>query len=231
MTDARGYTLDLGYRGKVKDYLSFDVSGYYMQYNDRVGTIAQQHPDGTFYNLRTNVGDSRSIGMETYIEFNPVKAFYRDSRWGTISVFASVGYNEARYETFKVVNKVGNSLVETSLEGKRVENAPRHIQRYGLTYTYRGFSLTGQMSYVSDAYADANNTVKPTANGQNGLIPSYTVTDVSTTVRFLKHYNIRAGVNNLTDARYFTRRAGGYPGPGLLPAEARNFFISLGVKL
>jgi Fe(3+) dicitrate transport protein len=31
--------------------------------------------------------------------------------------------------------------------------------------------------------------------------------------------------------KYFTRRAGGYPGPGIMPAEPRNFFITVGVKL
>lgn len=43
--------------------------------------------------------------------------------------------------------------------------------------------------------------------------------------------NSKAGINNLTDASYFTRRAGGYPGPGALPADGRTFFISLGAKL
>jgi Fe(3+) dicitrate transport protein len=28
-------------------------------------------------------------------------------------------------------------------------------------------------------------------------------------------------VNNLFDRRYFTRRAGGYPGPGIIPADGR----------
>ena len=42
--------------------------------------------------------------------------------------------------------------------------------------------------------------------------------------------NIKAGINNFNDTRYFTRRAGGYPGPGALPADGRNFFISIGAK-
>jgi Fe(3+) dicitrate transport protein len=43
-------------------------------------------------------------------------------------------------------------------------------------------------------------------------------------------FNIRAGVNNLGDVAYFTRRAGGYPGPGILPADGRGFFLSFGAK-
>ena len=35
------------------------------------------------------------------------------------------------------------------------------------------------------------------------------------------------GINNLFNVTYFTRRAGGYPGPGALPADARSFFITM----
>jgi Fe(3+) dicitrate transport protein len=43
--------------------------------------------------------------------------------------------------------------------------------------------------------------------------------------------SLRTGVNNLTDEQYFTRRAGGYPGPGALPADGRTFFATLGFVL
>ena len=48
--------------------------------------------------------------------------------------------------------------------------------------------------------------------------------------KFSKNLNLKAGINNLGDKRYFTRRAGGYPGPGALPADGRTFFISIGAK-
>jgi Fe(3+) dicitrate transport protein len=88
-----------------------------------------------------------------------------------------------------------------------------------------------QWSYVDEVFSDAVNTVNPSANGLNGLIPSYLVGDFSVNYKFQDRYNIRAGLNNISDASYFTRRAGGYPGPGLMPADGRNFFVSLGLKL
>ncbi len=230
LEDAKGYNADFGYRGKIKEYLFFDVSGFFLQYNNRIGVITQQSSDGSFYNYRTNVGNSSSKGFEGIVEFNPVKALESQSKWGNISLFASYGYIDARYGNFKVVSKVDNSLVETNLKDKQVENAPVNILRTGLTYNYKGFSVTGQISRVSEAFSDANNTVTPSANGQNGLIPAYTVSDLTFTYRFTKMLNIKAGINNLTDEKYFTRRAGGYPGPGLLPADGRTFFISFGAK-
>jgi len=70
--------------------------------------------------------------------------------------------------------------------------------------------------------------VKPTANGQNGAIPSYTLADIFASHTFKKYVTIRAGINNLANRSYFTRRAGGYPGPGLMPADGRNVFVSVG---
>jgi len=112
-----------------------------------------------------------------------------------------------------------------------VENAPENIIRTGMTVSYKTVSLTGQLSYVDDSFADANNTIIPTANAQNGLIPAYSVVDLTAVYKFSAKLNIRAGINNVSNSTYFTRRAGGYPGPGALPADGRTFFISIGAKL
>ena len=111
-----------------------------------------------------------------------------------------------------------------------MENAPECIHRVGATYAYKGLTLTLQYSHVSEAFSDANNTVTPTANGINGLIPSYDLVDLSATYRFNERFFLKGGVNNLLGEKYFTRRAGGYPGPGLMAAEPRNLFLTFGAK-
>lgn len=231
LQDAKGYNIDLGYRGKVKDYLFFDVSGFILQYNNRVGLIAQQKADGSFYNFRTNVGNSQSKGVETLLEFSPTKAWMKNSRFGHLTLFSSIAIIQARYANFNIISRQGNQLVETSLDNKKVENAPENIIRTGITYTKKAFTLTAQYSYVSEAFSDANNTVVPTANGVNGLIPSYKLVDVSGTFKFSEKFFVKSGINNVFSEKYFTRRASGYPGPGIMSAEPRNFFITVGVKL
>ncbi len=231
LKDAKGYNIDLGYRGRIKDYLFFDVSGFVLQYNNRIGLIAQQNTDGSFYNLRTNVGNSNSKGIEALVEFNPIKVWAPNSKWGNITAFASVALIDARYADFKVIARQGNNLVETNIKNNRVENAPRNIYRTGLTYSKKKLTATVQYSYVSEAFSDANNTITPTANGVNGLIPSYQVIDISGTYNFSTHFFVKGGINNLMNEKYFTRRSSGYPGPGLLTAEPRNFFFTVGVKL
>lgn len=218
LKDAKGYNIDLGYRGKIKNFLQFDVSGFYLQYNNRVGTIT---PAGANYRLITNVGNSTSKGFEGYAEINLLKAFNTVVRNSNLVVFGTYSYIDARYS---------GDHKDAATKGKKVENAPGNIFRGGVSVGYKDFLLTGQLSYVGETYSDANNTLKPSANGQNGLIPSYTVTDLTATYKFSKGFNIKAGINNLFDERYFTRRAGGYPGPGALPGDGRTAFLSIGAK-
>ncbi len=231
LKDAKGYNIDLGYRGRIKEYLFFDVSGYLLQYNNRIGLIAQQRLDGSFYNLRTNVGNSRSRGVEALVEFNAFKAWGVKPVFGSLNFFASLAFINAQYDNLRVITRQGNTLVESNLKNKRVENAPERIYRTGVTYSRKQLTVTAQYSYVSEAYSDANNTVTPAANGVNGLIPSYDLVDISGTYKFTEKFFVKGGINNLLGEKYFTRRAGGYPGPGLMAAEPRNFFMTVGIKL
>ncbi len=230
LKDARGWNFDIGYRGKISTWLNFDVDYFYLNYNDRIGIISLLDANNKPYQFRTNLGQSISKGFEGYIEIDPLSAINPKSPLGNLSLFASISFIDAQYQDFKTQTVSNGKLVEGNLNGNTVENAPQYIHRFGVTYAKKGFSLTWQLSSVGEAFADAINTVKPNAAATSGLIPAYQVQDLSASFKFLKHYNVKAGINNLTDVRYFTRRSGGYPGPGLLPADGRTWYVSVGVK-
>ncbi|MCP9769449.1 TonB-dependent receptor [Lacihabitans sp. LS3-19] len=230
LKDAKGYNFDFGYRGRLGNYLSFDVDYFRLNYNDRIGTITQMNTLGQRYQYRTNLGRSLSQGFEGYLEFDPISAFIKKSKFGYLSLFASVAFIDATYKGFKTTIVVNNQIVEGNLSGKKVENAPSKINRFGVNYNKKGFSMTWQLSDIGSAYSDASNTETPNVAATTGLIPAYTVQDISASFKFLKNYNVKAGINNITNEKYFTRRAGGYPGPGILPADGRTFNVSAGVK-
>lgn len=217
LEDARGYNIDLGYRGKVKGFLQFDLSVYYLLYKNRVGAITLP---GTTTRFITNVGNSTSKGFEGFAEFNPVKAFTTNKNTDLL-IFASYSYTDAVYS---------NDHKDAATKGKKVENAPMNILRAGVSGGYKAFLLTWQLSYVDECFSDANNTVTPSANGQTGLIPAYIVNDLTASYKISANLNVKAGLNNVFNEQYFTRRAGGYPGPGALPGDGRTYFISVGVK-
>ncbi len=221
LRDAKGYNADFGYRGKIKNFIQFDVSTYYLQYNNRVGTVSfAATPTTPAYRLITNVGASTSKGFEGMVSIDAIKAFVQNSAT-ELTLFASYSYTDARYS---------GDFKDANTKGKKVENAPVNILRSGLSSGYKDFLLSAQLSYVGSAYSDANNTEVPTANAQNGLIPAYTITDLTASFKINKNINIKSGINNLFDKTYFTRRAGGYPGPGALPGDGRTFFVSIGAK-
>jgi Fe(3+) dicitrate transport protein len=69
--------------------------------------------------------------------------------------------------------------------------------------------------------------VRPTEDATGGLIPAYTLLDLSASARVAQQRQLTLGVNNLTDARYFTKRTAEYPGPGILPGIGRSFYVGI----
>ena len=215
LKDANGYNADFGWRGTVHNYLNFDIGGFYLAYNNRIGLELLTDAQGNPYTYRTNVANSVHQGAETYIEVNPVKMFTNHSRVGTLSFFNSFAYIDAKYTSGE-------------FKGNSVEFAPKYINHFGATYSIKRFSTTFTLSNTGKSFADANNTIY-SPDAAVGLIPAYRVMDWSGTIK-IKNYNIKFGVNNLADAKYFTLRTDEYPGPGIIPSIGRSFYLGFGAK-
>ena len=229
LTDASGLNTDIGWRGNYGDRLIFDVSAFHLDYSNRIGTIQQQRQDGSFYNLKTNIGRSRTIGLEFFSEL----CLLDDKRSGLVrdvKLFVAGTWMNARYRDLRVITVSNGVLMETNRRDNKVEYAPDRIIRAGITSVQGLFSAAFQISRTAEVYTDANNTEAPSANAQNGLIPAYTVADLTVMQRWKNGLSLKAGINNLFDTMYFTRRASGYPGPGVLPGEGRTFFLTAGYR-
>ncbi|CAN1515322.1 FecA Outer membrane receptor for Fe3+-dicitrate [Flavobacteriaceae bacterium] len=237
LKDGSGYNLDLGYRGSLFGFVNFDVSYFYLLYKNRVGGIRQFINDdptqGTFL-YRTNLGETIHKGFEGFVNVNVSKAFEVNDEIGDISLFATMAFIDATYTDFRQTQISGTTpnivITQSNLAGKQVENAPRYIHNFGISWDFKNVSATLQNRMTSKIYTDANNTENPTANGITGALAGFRVYDFSMKYQFLRNYNFKAGINNLTNTSYATRRAGGYPGPGILPNEGRTFYVSIGAK-
>lgn len=215
MKDAKGYNVDFGWRGSVQNFLHFDVGGFYLQYNNRIGLVELTEANGDHYTLRTNVANSVHRGAETYVEVSLTKLLAPQAGFGDFSFFNSFAYIDAKYVTGE-------------FKGKQVEYAPQTINRLGITYALKRFSTTFVWSETGKSFGDANNTVA-SEDAIIGVIPAYQVMDWSTTYRFSR-FNLKLGVNNLANARYFTKRTDEYPGPGIIPSTGRSFYFGIGAK-
>jgi Fe(3+) dicitrate transport protein len=221
LQDEKGYSSDLGIRGNLKQLLYFDVSLFYLKYDKRIGSI-QKVETLTFqiYRYRTNLSDSRNAGIETFAELDVLKLFKTKTNHFSASFFVNYTFLNAQYL---------NSNEPAVKNGNRVEYTPEHILRSGINLGYKKIKATCQYAYTSSQYSEATNAIS-TVSAVDGLIPAYSVMDLSLSYSF-KWFMLSTSVNNLTNASYFTRRADGYPGPGIIPSDGRSYFVTLQVKL
>ena len=213
LKDPKGVSSDLGIRGTMSGVVTFDLSGFWMTYNNRIGLISGVDPNGAAYTERANVANSLHRGVETYIDLRPGRLLSLPKAWGDFDLYNSFALVDATYRT-------------GAFAGNRVEYAPKYLNRLGVIWSKARFSTTVQSTTVSDQFGDANNT-RAGFNPIVGLVPAYRVIDWSGKLRVAR-FSVNGGVNNLRDVHYFTRRADEYPGPGILPALGRSFFLSIG---
>jgi Fe(3+) dicitrate transport protein len=218
LKDETGYNVDLGIRGTYKGWLYADVSLFYLKYNDRIGSIFTRDTSFMTYRLRTNVSDSRNYGLETLIEGDILKALTSGLSTYKLNLYTNLSLIDARYINTK----------NTAIADKLVENVPPVLFRTGLSFGNPRFNITYQFSYQAKQYSDATNT-EETPTAVDGAIPAFSVMDLSLSYNW-RSFTFYTGVNNLADKKYFTRRADGYPGPGILPADKRNFYVTLQFK-
>ncbi len=224
LKDASGYNLEAGIRGVHKNWLNLDVGVFYLFYDNRIGSILR---DGV--NFRTNIGASVSKGIELFLEFDPVKMVVAQPRYGSVSLFVSGTAMDASYTRWD--NPFTESDATKAIANKRVEYAPKQVWRCGATYKVENFSASLQWSYTSDVYSDALNTEEPSTNAQVGKLASYQLLDASMKYQFTSNLFLQSAVNNVLNTQYATRRAGGYPGPGLLPGTGRSVTVTLGLTI
>ena len=221
LKDAFGYNTEVGFRGRW-EFLKWDVTGFQLQYNNRLGTLAQTDSLGNQIIFRTNIGDSRTNGVEMFVQGD----FFLDYE-SSLSVFTSTSYMDAQYHN--AVIKSGNSNVD--IEGNTVESVPKLISREGFTFNYSSLSFSALYSYTSESYADAMNSVTPSATGAAGLVPSYQLLDLNLSVKLSNTISVRVNANNVLDEHYFTKRPQFYPGPGIWPSDGRTFSGTVSIRV
>jgi Fe(3+) dicitrate transport protein len=220
LKDETGYSADLGMRGNISGIFNYDVSVFDIYYNNRIGTYLSSDANDNAFQYRTNIGASQNIGLETFAELELLHFLGQDIKTSSLSVFSNLALINARYV----------HTLNSAFDNKKVELAPDVIFKTGLSYKYKKLSASYQVAYTSSQFSDATNAVF-TPSSVDGIIPAYTVMDFSASYKLSKIFTLEGSINNLANAKYFTRRADSYPGPGIIPADGRGYFLTLQVKL
>ena len=221
--DEKGFNADLGVRGSLGSIIQFDVSAFALYYRDRIGSFYTSVPDPVLIarpvRYRTNISDSRNLGIEAFFQTNLSALFRHDSTALTVHWFVNASWIDARYLDSD----------EPAFDGNLVELVPQQSFKTGLNAEYKGLSAGAQFSYTGEQFSDATNAVL-TPDAVDGIIPAYHVMDLTMKATH-KRYGMEMSVNNVLDRAYFTRRASGYPGPGIIPSEGRSYYLTFTVKI
>jgi len=217
--DEKGFTTDLGIRGNFKNFVSYDAGIFGLFYNDRIGLVQRQLEDGSVKPERGNVGNAIMYGIESLIDFNINKLLIGNNDF-TFNYFINTSLIDSKY----------TSSQQNGVVGKKVEFVPNINIKTGVRFGYKNLLSNLQYTYLSSQFTDATNAIDDFPSGVLGEIPAYAVLDFSLSYAY-KKWKLEAGVNNALDRSYFTRRATGYPGPGLIPSPNRNVYATLQLKL
>ena len=218
--DEKGFTADFGLRGTIDKIVSFDLSFFNLSYQDRIGFVQRAYRDGSVKSERGNVGDASILGVESLIDLN-------------LKEFSGIKNNDYLFNVFLNFSFIDSEYIrseEPGVTGKKVEFIPNSNIKTGLKFGYKNFLFSTQYTYLSSQYTDSSNAIAGNLSGVIGLIPSYEIVDISSS--FLTgRFKFELGINNLFDKAYYTRRAAGYPGPGIITSPNRNIYFTTQVKL
>ena len=225
--DERGFTADAGLRGTVGRW-TYNVNAFLIRYGNRLGEVltaetrtnadGEEVETGRVVRRRGNIGAALLYGVESLLEWRIAEGGAAKRPY-SVTAFANTSVTHSRYVASEIAG----------VEGNEVEFIPRLNLKTGLRFGYGNLLGSLQYSYLSRQYTDASNAEQDRGDNQSGIvgaIPAYGVADLSLSYRW-RWLGLEAGINNLTDTRYFTRRATGYPGPGILPSAPRTYYVTL----
>lgn len=220
MKDEKGYSIDLGVRSRQTTAYNYDVSLFYLNYNNRIGEVQFYDENNRVLRLRSNIGQAVIMGIESYTEADLFRVFNAPNKDVSGVLFANVAFIKSQYKHSQIAG----------VQGNQVEFVPKINLKSGLRLGYKNLKASFQYTYLTDQFSDATNAIDGGVSGVVGLIPTYRIMDVSLSYDF-KKWRVESSVNNLANEMYYTRRATGYPGPGILPSDGRSFYLTLQVKI
>ncbi|MEL6131939.1 MAG: TonB-dependent receptor, partial [Bacteroidota bacterium] len=233
ITDERGFTLDLGVRGRLKSFLSYELGVFNLNYDGRLGEVlraetrlnadGEEVETGRVIRFRGNIGRAQMFGLESLLDWNIQRTLLAQFDKLRLKAFVNAAFIGSEYVASEIPGVVGN----------QVEFIPNTNIKTGVNFGWGNLLGSLQYTYLSEQFTDASNAPQDITDNQSGIrgtIPAYQIVDLSLSYTY-RSLRLETGINNLLNAFYFTRRATGYPGPGIIPSAPRSWYAVLQVKI
>ncbi|MGE3885488.1 MAG: TonB-dependent receptor [Vicinamibacterales bacterium] len=207
----RSWNYELGARTRLGQVIRLDAALFRLDYENQIIPAS----------LAGGVGATLTNGGETLHQGIEVGA---DGDWRMPRAPAHTLYSRAAYTWLPVAEFTGTrtsnvpGFSTTSVSGNRLPYAPETT--LALTMGYRhdvGLDVQVEAQHVGDQYGDDLNTLPGTADGQRGLIPSYTYWNLAASWRLPRvGGSVFLAVKNLANSTVIVDRT-----RGILPGHPR----------
>ncbi|HEX8377646.1 MAG TPA: TonB-dependent receptor [Pedobacter sp.] len=211
IVDERGFSLDAGIRNQTNRRFRYDVSLFALHYGNRIGEYQVKLSDSRLVTQRTNIGEALISGLESFLSYDVIKTDDLET-----NIFSNLTLVQSRYTKSE----------RPEVEGNKVEFVPEINFKGGIESRWKSWRSRLQITYLSKQFTDATNDLGGRQSAVTGVVPAFHVLDFGLSKQW-KHIKLETGINNFTNQYYFTRRATGYPGPGIIPSTNRSFYLGL----
>jgi Fe(3+) dicitrate transport protein len=194
-------TAEVGARWKSAG-LSAEVTAFKLKFDNQIAQVPGITP-ATFQ----NIGATKHDGIESAVDYS----FADSSALAGLNVYANYTYTKA-------IQASGATA------GLDVPFYSRNTDTVGARYRVGAWTANLSSTHQTKQYSDTANTVAEAANGGVGLIPGFRTWNAQLSWK-QKAYEVAAGVNNLSDQRYYTRNVDG--NAGRMAAAPRTAYLQL----
>lgn len=205
------WNYEVGVRTRLHPALRFDATLFRMDYENQVVPASLAGGVGSTF---TNGGETLHQGFEISAAFDTAPFLRRRYNIYLRTAFTMLPVAEFKGRRFSSVP----GFTTTSVSGNRLPYAPRELLNASLGYAHTsGLDTFVEGVFVGSQFADDLNRIDPiNANGQTGLIPSFTVWNATANYRVERlRTTFFVTAKNLFDRLYISDRARGIlPGPG-----------------
>ncbi|MFT3803924.1 MAG: TonB-dependent siderophore receptor [Burkholderiaceae bacterium] len=179
-------TAEIGGRWQSQG-LRAEATLFHMKFDNQIQQIAGSNPP-----LFQNVGATKHDGIETAVDYS----FEHDSALAGLNLYANYSYTRALQQSGPTA-------------GRDLPFYARTTDTVGARYQRAQWTFDASSTHVGKQFADNAHTFAESADGGTGLIPGWRIYNVQAIWRSApqgkKGPEIRLGINNVTDKRYYTR--------------------------
>lgn len=194
------WNYELGLRGKINSALTYELCAYRLDFSNQIIPVSESS-GGAGAGL-VNGGATLNQGLEAAFKWHLSQWLKTTSK---LILSGNFTFTDARFNGDRFVS---NGAAKVNVKNNFTPYAPKYYHNLGLNAELKnGIGCQFNANLIGQQYTDALNSIKPSADGRNGLMPAYRVLDAGVYARLVK-YGVYANltVKNVLNERYITTR-------------------------